>query len=149
MTSAVKYATYETKFESDMLRKMLYEGCQGYHYGRVDALSATVFAVAINGMYADIKRWYEEYDDTITVRSADRTEPKGVHTVYPRPQDRNDATLLNLILRSETTGAAWFGKAATSGKSLVTPLIIEVRGPLESSEYTACYVDNVLAKTAE
>lgn len=77
----------------------------------------TVFAVAINKMYKDIKNWYGKPDPTIRTNDArtDRIEPRGINIEFPSPPDKNDAALLTLILRSETRGLAGFGKAATSG----------------------------------
>lgn len=140
---------YTTRFHDGIkmseIGKMLRTGCQGYHFSRRDALSRTVFAVAINQTMKDIKAWYEDCDGTLP---DGLNEPKGVHILNPDPRHKNCAKLLNFILRQEMKGTATLGRMATTGQYLITPVIVNVLGPMESNLLTPCYVDNVFSKTA-
>lgn len=120
---------------------MLREGCQGYHYSNSMSLSATVFAVALNGTRERITNWYQENDGTFN-------EPKAVNIAHPRRRDRHDAALVTLIQREEMRGVGSGATSSTSGTVLITPLVVTVRGPDPEAMATPCYVDNVYVKTA-
>ena len=126
------------------IAKMLREGCDGYHYGKNDALSTTVFALAAGKMYAKIKAWYQEPDPLM------REEPKAVNVLDTDmgPGGIQDAALITLIQREESKGLSSGAVSSTSGAVLITPLIVEVLGPSEQALSTPCYVDYTYVKTA-
>lgn len=143
----IKYTKKSTDtIDSQAIVKLIKDGCQGYHFSRRDALSRTVFAVAINDTKKKIQEWYQDCDGTLPGDLG--REHRGIHIINPDRHHQNCAKLLNLILRHEMKGSATLGQMATTGKHLITPVIVNVLGPMESSLLTPCYVDNVFAKTA-
>lgn len=150
MGSGVKYRqARDGDVNAKDIQTLLQEGCQGFHFGRTDSLSKTIFAVALNDMQKQIKGHYEQDDETFVVGDGRFTEPRAIHLVHPGKENKHDAALLSHIMKSESErGVDNYGRAATTSLFMVSPLIVEVMGPAPNALSTACYVDNVVVKTA-
>ena len=130
--------------DAAMIGKMMRDGFEGYHYGKSDALSTTVFALAAGSMNDKIRNWYTSRDPIMN-------EPLAVNIVSEDGEGAAgtyDAALITIIQREESKGLSSGAVSSTSGAVLITPLIVEVLGPSEQALSTPCYVDYTYVKTA-
>lgn len=147
----IQHTSYETNVNEAEIAKQIADGFQGFHFSRHDAAGRTTFAVAMNSKLAEIRAWYEAPYNAGLYGS----EPRAINLVHPGDH-RIDAMLVQLVMEGEKQGQSltytatgFHGRSdAVSTDTLITPLVVVVRGPGPTALATPCVVENVYVKTS-